>query len=105
MKQILALLLAFASGAAQAQELLSHGRFSKITMYQPKGTPSSFVIFMSGDGGWNAGVISMAKALTGKGALVAGIDTPAFFRNLETTACSPTAIWKISVTFCRLITS
>jgi type IV secretory pathway VirJ component len=83
MKQVLALLLAFAAFSAQAQEVLSHGRFSKITMYQPKGTPSSFVIFMSGDGGWNEGVINMAKALTSKGALVAGIDTPAFFRNLE----------------------
>ncbi|MES2488342.1 MAG: AcvB/VirJ family lysyl-phosphatidylglycerol hydrolase [Pseudomonadota bacterium] len=83
MKQLIALLLVLVAGSAQAREVLSHGRFDKITMYQPKGTPTSFVVFLSGDAGWNGNVINMAKALTQKGALVAGVDTPALLRNFQ----------------------
>lgn len=83
MKQLIALLLVLVAGSAQAREVLSHGNFDKITMYQPKGTPTSFVIFLSGDTGWNGNVIKMAKALTQQGALVAGVDTPALLRNFQ----------------------
>ena len=83
MKQLVAVLLLLVAGAAQAGNVISHGRFSKVTIYQPKGTPNEFVIFLSGDGGWNAGVVNMAKALSAQGALVAGVDTPAFLRNLQ----------------------
>jgi type IV secretory pathway VirJ component len=83
MKRVLALLLAAAACSAQAQEVLSHGRFSKVTVYKPAAPATSFVLFLSGDGGWNAGVVSMAKSLAGQGALVAGIDTPALLKNLE----------------------
>jgi type IV secretory pathway VirJ component len=45
-----------------------------ITVYQPTGTPRSVALFISGDGGWNRGVVDMARALAGRGALVAGVD-------------------------------
>ena len=45
-----------------------------ITVYQPTGTPRGVALFVSGDGGWNRGVIDMARALAGRGALVAGVD-------------------------------
>ena len=84
MKRLIpALFLLAASCAAQAADTLSHGRFSKITVYQPKGTPNGLVLFLSGDGGWNAGVVSMAQSLADQGALVAGLDTPAFFKSLD----------------------
>ena len=52
---------------------LPAGRFGKVTVYIPEGTPNSVAIFLSGDGGWNLGVISMAKALVDMGAVVIGV--------------------------------
>jgi type IV secretory pathway VirJ component len=46
----------------------------RITVYQPPGAPRSVVLFISGDGGWNLGVVDMARALAARGALVAGVD-------------------------------
>ena len=53
---------------------LPAGRFGTVTVYIPEGTPKSVAIFLSGDGGWNLGVISMAKALVDMGAVVIGVD-------------------------------
>jgi type IV secretory pathway VirJ component len=53
---------------------LPAGRFGKVTVYIPEGTPKSVAIFLSGDGGWNLGVIGMARALTDMGAVVIGVD-------------------------------
>ncbi len=64
-------------------ERLGHGRFDSLAVYQPQGTPTSFVMFLSGDGGWNAAMSDSAQALAQKGAMVAAIDTPAFLRMLE----------------------
>jgi type IV secretory pathway VirJ component len=64
-------------------EMLSHGRFKDITVYRPEGTPKSFVLFLSGDGGWNLGVVDMAQALVEQGAMVVGINTPKLLANFE----------------------
>ena len=53
---------------------LPAGRFGTVTVYIPEGTPKSVAIFLSGDGGWNLGVVSMAKALVDTGAVVIGVD-------------------------------
>jgi type IV secretory pathway VirJ component len=45
-----------------------------ITVYQPSSTPRSVALFISGDGGWNLGVVDMARSLASHGALVAGVD-------------------------------
>ena len=37
-------------------EHLSHGRFKNVAIYAPNGTPRSFVLFLSGDGGWNPAI-------------------------------------------------
>jgi len=42
------------------------------------------VLFVSGDGGWNLGVVSMAEQVRDLGALVVGIDIRAFVKSLET---------------------
>ena len=78
-----ALAVAGAGLPARAQETLSHGRFTSVTLYRPAGPAKSVVLFLSGDGGWNLGVVDMAKALVGEGALVAGIDVPQLLGNLE----------------------
>ncbi|WP_172462453.1 hypothetical protein [Sphingobacterium multivorum] len=41
-------------------------------MYAPKGKPNALVLFVSGDGGWQFGVINMAKFLAAQGALRCG---------------------------------
>jgi type IV secretory pathway VirJ component len=59
------------------------GRFGQVAIYRPKATPKQVVLFLSGDGGWNLGVIEMAKQLRDQGALVAGISTPHYLQALE----------------------
>ena len=57
--------------------------FGQVALYAPPATPSEVVLFISGDGGWNLGVVPMAEALRDLGALVAGIDIRAFMKTLE----------------------
>jgi type IV secretory pathway VirJ component len=75
------LLLVF--GSTAIAETISHGRFEKITMYHPQGEARQTVLFFSGEHGWTAEFEPIAQSLARQGALVAGIDTPAFFRDLE----------------------
>ena len=73
-------LLAIASCAVHAtpiraaDDTLVHGRFGTTTLYRPAAAVTSVALFVSGDGGWNTGVIDMARALADHGALVIGID-------------------------------
>jgi len=78
-----ALALAVAGLPARAEDTLSHGRFAAVTLYRPAGPVKSVVLFLSGDGGFNLGVVDMAKALADEGALVAGVDVPQLLANLE----------------------
>jgi type IV secretory pathway VirJ component len=70
---------------------LPAGRFGKVTVYIPEGTPKSVAIFVSGDGGWNLGVVSMARALTNIGAVVIGVDIRQYLGALGTAAQRPNA--------------
>ena len=60
---LLAAALLLGASALRAQEHVSHGRFADVALYRPAGKPSSVVLFLSGDGGWNRGVDEMASAL------------------------------------------
>jgi type IV secretory pathway VirJ component len=75
--------IALAALPVHADETLSHGRFSTVTLYRPTGDVKSVVLFLSGDGGWNQGVVDMAQALSREGAMVAGIDVPKLLANLD----------------------
>jgi type IV secretory pathway VirJ component len=68
---------------AAPAERLSHGRFENVAVYLPAGTPKSAVLLLSGREGWNSSAAELAQALTGHGALVAGIDLPRLAANLE----------------------
>ena len=70
---------------------LPAGRFGTVTVYIPEGTPKSVAIFLSGDGGWNLGVISMAKALVDMGAVVIGVDIRQYLGALGKAAQRPNA--------------
>jgi len=74
---------ALAALPAHGDETLSHGRFGAVTLYRPAGPVKSVVLFLSGDGGWNLGVVGMARALADQGAMVAGIDVPKLLANLD----------------------
>jgi type IV secretory pathway VirJ component len=74
----------FITGAHAAEEHVDHGHFGTVTIYHPDGPPSSVVLFLSGDGGWTLGVVDMARMLVSQGALVVGIDVPAWQKRLET---------------------
>ncbi|WP_316789180.1 AcvB/VirJ family lysyl-phosphatidylglycerol hydrolase [Pedobacter frigoris] len=64
----------FVKGAGVDTSSITDNKFGKITIYMPKGTPTSVALFVSGDGGWKNGVINMAKDLAAQGGLVLGID-------------------------------
>jgi type IV secretory pathway VirJ component len=69
--------------AGEPSETLTVPTFGKVALYAPKGAPQEVVLFVSGDGGWNLGVVSMAERVRDLGALVVGIDIRAFLKSLE----------------------
>jgi type IV secretory pathway VirJ component len=71
------------SSGVPASDSMIFGSFGKITIYKPSETPKSVVLFISGDGGWNGGVIGMAKNVVVQGALVAGIDIRHYYKNIR----------------------
>ena len=68
--------------ASETSEILKFGRFGKVHIYKTSVHPHHVVLFVSGDGGWNLGVIDMAKALASMDALVAGIDINYYLKQL-----------------------
>lgn len=75
--------LLLAGASASAAETISHGRFEQLRIYRPHGEARQTVLFFSGERGWEAELEQIAQSLARQGALVAGIDSPALFRNLE----------------------
>jgi type IV secretory pathway VirJ component len=67
-----------------APDTLAVPGFDSVTIYTPRAAPSQIVLFVSGDGGWNLGVVPMAETLRDRGALVVGIDVRAFVKSLNT---------------------
>jgi type IV secretory pathway VirJ component len=72
-----------ATQAPPPDDVFDYGRFGTVSVYRGHGEPRDVVLFLSGDGGWNLGVISMAKKLVDKGAIVAGIDIRHYLAQLE----------------------
>lgn len=68
---------------ASTTDTLSYGAFGKIVVYHPETVPDAIVIFASGDGGWNKGVVDMAKQFVKEGAMVAGFNIRNYFKSLE----------------------
>jgi type IV secretory pathway VirJ component len=52
----------------------------RATAYVPRAATPHVVLFISGDGGWNAGVIDMARRIAAQPAVVVGISYPALRR-------------------------
>jgi type IV secretory pathway VirJ component len=82
------------AAAADAEHYATHlpaGRFGTVTVYIPEGKPKSVALFVSGDGGWELGVLSMARALSDLGAVVIGVDVRQYFGALAKAAQRPDA--------------
>jgi type IV secretory pathway VirJ component len=68
---------------ASPVDSMFYGAFGKVTIYLPAKDPEAVVLFVSGDGGWNEGVVDMAKNIVAQGALVAGIDIIHYYRSIK----------------------
>ena len=62
---------------ADQTETLKVPTFGQVVVYRPDKL-TQVVLFISGDGGWNEGVVAMAERLRDLGALVVGIDIRTF---------------------------
>ncbi|HXQ64467.1 MAG TPA: AcvB/VirJ family lysyl-phosphatidylglycerol hydrolase [Steroidobacteraceae bacterium] len=68
------------------EQKLRYGPFGEVTVYRPHANPRSVALFVSGDGGWNLGVVDMARHLTDMDALVVGIDIRSYLKAVNTPA-------------------
>jgi type IV secretory pathway VirJ component len=57
-----------------------------VHLYRGSEQPSHVALFLSGDGGWNLGVIDMAHEIAARDALVVGIDVPHYLAQVESSA-------------------
>jgi type IV secretory pathway VirJ component len=73
--------------AAVAEAAFAFPPLGTVHLYSPSGPARQVVVFLSGDGGWNLGVVPMARRLAAEGALVAGVDVRRLVASLR--AASP----------------
>lgn len=66
------------NGYAALPGKLSFAPFGDVAVYAQSDHPSHVILFFSGDGGWNSGVIDMARIAASMDALVLGIDFPKY---------------------------
>ena len=78
------LIAASAACGVRAEETTDKfGRFGRITLYYPSPHPAHVALFVSGDGGWNLGVVDMAREIAALDTLVVGVDTTHYLKQLE----------------------
>lgn len=66
--------------AAAVEEKLEVKPFGTMTIYHATPRPKNVVVFISGDGGWNLGVVDMARQLVPLDALVIGVDIRSYLK-------------------------
>jgi type IV secretory pathway VirJ component len=69
--------------ALAAEEQVQFGRFGTVTLYREAPEPHAVALFVSGDGGWNQGVVDMARAVAALDTLVVGIDIRTYLKALH----------------------
>ncbi len=72
-----------ATASSATEQTLTFGRFGTISLYHRTPHPPHVVLFVSGDGGWNQGVVDMARELAAMDALVVGVNITHYLRELE----------------------
>jgi type IV secretory pathway VirJ component len=76
------LLLSVSTVLYAEEETVAFYPFGHVTLYRQTAKPSQVALFVSGDGGWNLGVIDMARALAALDVLVVGIDITSYLKGL-----------------------
>ncbi|HXU92550.1 MAG TPA: AcvB/VirJ family lysyl-phosphatidylglycerol hydrolase [Gallionella sp.] len=72
---------AFASDVVESTD--SFGPFGTLHIYKSSEQPKHVTLFISGDGGWNLGVIDMARSLAELDSMVVGIDITHYIKQLN----------------------
>jgi type IV secretory pathway VirJ component len=70
------------TNAAQVDSL-KFGNFGEVYVYTPRVVPDAIVLFVSGDGGWNPGIIKIGMKMVDQGSLVVGIDIRRYMATLK----------------------
>lgn len=78
---LLPIRLAVASDVQESAD--NYGPFGALHIYQTSAHPQHLVLFISGDGGWNLGVIDMAKSLADLDSMVVGVDITHYIGQLN----------------------
>jgi len=79
---LLLLLLALGDPATAATNPVHYGLFGNVHVAAPGDAPKRTVVFLSDNKGWDARAESLASALADDGALVLGIDLPAYLQQM-----------------------
>jgi len=79
----LSLLVAAFPALASDDRTMTYGSFGKVHLYGPESAPKQVVIFVSGDGGWNQGVVDMAREIAALDILVAGVDIRTYLKSID----------------------
>ncbi len=84
---LLFLLLPFALSASKGltTAVVSHGPFGDVHIYRNSAPIEGVVLFISGDGGWNAGVVKMARSFADMNVMVVGIDIVHYMKSITRT--------------------
>src|SRR5512141_2961294 len=77
-----ALLLLNAAQAEAATKLVHYGLFGNVHVAAPAAEPKRTIVFISDKNGWDARAEALASALSDDGALVLGIDLPAYLKEM-----------------------
>lgn len=72
-----------ATAAGLQESTDTFGPFGMLHIYQTSDQPQHLVLFISGDGGWNLGVIDMARSLAALDSMVVGIDITHYIARLN----------------------
>ena len=75
-------LLLLAAQAESATKLVHYGLFGNVHVAAPAGEPKRTIVFLSDKNGWDARSEALAAALSDDGALVLGVDLPAYLKEM-----------------------
>lgn len=79
---LLSLLITLSTAASGNEATMQVPHFGTVHLYSPATAPKHVALFISGDGGWNLGVVGMARALAQQETLVVGIDINHYLKSL-----------------------
>lgn len=77
--------LTLSASKGLTEDIISHGPFGNVHIYRNSAPIEGVVLFISGDGGWNTGVVRMARSFAGMNVMVVGIDIVHYMKSITRT--------------------